>query len=348
MAAMSLASSVKQHAHQVVQRLQASEQPAGGDGGGLSGWINSLLSHINGNILEPVGSFVKTAVDWAFVARYWVHHARRGIGNAIAWLENGQLKWIVGYINTRANTLGAMIRLQHYEFVRRLHAAVNMLRGYAYALFYAERVTRRRADDRLMADYRTRIKWLHQNIEHEAASAYRAGQADRFDVITRLAGLVARLAPVTRFLVRELTRIVLDLLVVDNPVARILLGFVIKHIIARLGIEKPAGELLSRLLSSVTTGGRPKGLSDVIGDMSARLTALESQWADFMDHGGSEVEQAGDQWQHITGLATDAALLGLVTTMAVAPHTFARDLAGTVGTGLNDTIGAVARLIEKR
>jgi hypothetical protein len=344
---MSTASTVRAWAESVRQRLAAEHANPNGSSSGLAGWLNSLLNHLNHNVLSPISAFVRTLVDWSHTSLYWQTHLRRAIGNLTAWFLNGQLKWLKGYINIKANRLHADI-LKARAYAEQLAVmALRLANAYTDRRVSIERAWRLRGDKYLFSEIRTLVKWLHQNIEREAISGYQLGAKDRASVITRVAELIARFAPETRFLVRQVVRGILDLLEVDNPILRIALGFVLRHIVDRLGLEKPIGQLLGRLMGSALATGKPKGLHDVVYDITSRLTALEGQWAQFMADGGAEILQAGEEWQAITTLGTDAALLAVVGLMATKPHAFARDLSNTAGVVINDAIGAITHLIEK-
>jgi hypothetical protein len=332
---------------EVRQRLATEHVSPSSSTGGIAGWLNSIVAGLNHILTGSLAGFLSTETDWAKLVLWWDRQAAHGYGAVATWLVNG----IIAFLESLIGKLYARLRGELAALKRQLIA--DDIYGLRAAIAFArravnlERLSRLREGRWIIADYRTRIKWLHQNIEKEAVSGYALAQKDRANVIIQVADLIANYAPVTRRLVHVIVRGVLDLLVVDDPVLRITLGFVMGHIIKRLGLDKPIGHLLDRLLSSLLGTGKPKGLHDVIADICARLTAGEQQWADFMANGGSEILQAGDEWQALTSLPANAALLGLVATMAVAPNAFARDLAGTVGIGLNDTIGAVVRLIEK-
>src|SRR6266851_3203214 len=345
MAPVSLAGSVRARAAAARAALAAEHAAPQSSGSRLTDWINSLLSHLSHNVLAPLGAFARTEVDLGHLYLYWMRKERAAVGNLIAWLMKGQLAWLKGYINIRANRLrasiGALRRLMIADDIYGLRLAM----AYAAMLVTADRKAWVRAVRWAVSDYRTRDKWLHQNIEREAVSGYTLGQSDRLGTLTGLAGLIASYAPETRALVRILVKGILDLAAVDNPVLRITLGFIMGHIVRRLGLDKPIGDLLSRLLGSVLAGGKPKGLHDVIADISRRLAANEQQWATFMADGGAEILQAGQEWQGITALGTNAAILAFFAAATVTPHTWARDVSGTLGVAVNDTSGAVVHIL---
>jgi hypothetical protein len=66
-------------------------------------------------------------------------------------------------------------------------------------------------------------------------------------------------------------------------------------------------------------------------DVAARLNVLEAQWAQFMNNGGREVENAGEEWAALTDLA--------FLTGAVAFFQIARGDPVGWAAGIQDTAG---------
>jgi len=126
------------------------------------------------------------------------------------------------------------------------------------------------------------------------------------------------------------------LLSVDDPIARITIGFLIKEVIDRLGIDKALGALIHNLLAPLLGQPVPHDLHDVIADLSARMIADETQWAQFFDDGGSQVEQAGKDWRNITGPVSSVAIVAFTAAAVADPSVWAKDIADTVGRVVND------------
>lgn len=326
-------------------KAQATQSPGGG--GGWWEWVNSVATGINHFLGGPFSSFVDSTVNTfkgIYDALHKLHDLEVRIGAAI-------LRWVVGYlrqyVNARIAKLRAFIEWQLRTLIRRIAYVLAMLRVWVKVLVKAEAKARRQADIRLDHEIKTRIKWLHQAIEREAVSAYKGQRKEQNAVITGLLDLVINLNPILRPIVSELVRLILDLAFVDDPPARLLIGFVLKHVIDKLGLDKPIGDLLHNLLAHIIGAGKPTDLHGVIADISARLAAGESQWLQFYKDGGSEVEQAGGQWQSITAWTTDALLLALFGTMTLAPEQFARETTNAMAVVVNDTIHAVHALIRR-
>lgn len=327
------------------QQPQAQAQPQTGNH--WWSWINSAVSGINHFFTGQFSDFIK-GVEKSFDGMMQAFHA---LQHTVARIEIAIMHWVVVYLKRiiyqQVRKLKLLIAADFRRLVAMIMRALYVAKAYAFALTARERRYRIAADVKLDHEIRTRIKWLHQQIEREAASAYRGQRGSQDAVITRLLDLAANLNPVVRPLVSDLVKGILDLAAVDDPVARIALGFLLRHVIDKLGLDKPIGDLLHNLLASVLGHGKPNGLSEVITDMCSRISAGEQQWAQFYADGGSEVEQAGEQWQAITRWTTDALLLGTFGLMAAEPAAFARDVTGAMATVVHDTIRTTEALIRR-
>lgn len=314
--------------------------------GGITGWINSIengLKHfLSVNFKDWVhGLFVWQILEYN-VGRLMVDTFKRIIADVFNALKN----WVMRIVWQLYDKLRSQIAANYRKLATMIMRALYVAKAYAFALVARERRLRIAADIRLDHEIKTRIKWLHQQIEREISSAYRAQRGQQNAVITRLLDLVINLNPVLRPLVSDLITGILDLASVDDPLARIALGFLLRQVVDRLGLDKPIGDLLRGLLASVLGQGKPTDAHAVIADMCSRLAAGENQWAQFYDEGGSEVEQAGSQWQGITNWATDAALLGLFGVMTLEPAAFAQDTTNAMAVVVHDTINAVQALLK--
>lgn len=169
-----------------------------------------------------------------------------------------------------------------------------------------------------------------KEIEQEAADAYNAHLEARLGLARRLADLIAAHNPVVAGLVRDIVAGVVDLAAVENPVARLALGFLLRQLVDRLAVDKVAGRLLEDLLGPVLGTPRSRGVADTVNGLSARLEAVERQWADFMNHGGPEVEQAGSDWKDMDSAVTDAALVAFMAATIADPVAAADDAARVI------------------
>lgn len=344
---MSVWDSMRAWAVIVRQRQQAENVKPQSSQGGIGGFIGSVVAGLNHLLTGPLGGFVTAETDWAKLVIWWDRTVAAGYGKVAAWLING----ILAGLKSLIGKLFARLRGELAALKRQLIA--DDIYGLRLAMAYADKDTRaeakarRAADIRLDLEIKTRIKWLHQQIEREAVSAYRGQAGQQNAIITRLLDLVVNLNPVLRPLVSDVIKGILDLAAVDDPIARIALGFALREVIDRLGLDKPIGDLIRGLLASVLGQGKPHGIHDVIADMCSRIAAGEQQWTRFYADGGSEVEQAGEQWQALTRWTTDAALLGLFGLLAADPAGFARDTTAALGAVVNGTMTAVHALIRE-
>lgn len=186
---------------------------------------------------------------------------------------------------------------------------------------------------------------LHQAIENEAASAYASDLHTRLGGIATLLDDIATHNPIVKGLVGDLVKAVLDLIGIENPLARIALGLVLKEVIGKLGVDKIAGALAADLIDSVAAENHPKNLHDVIAAITRRLAKLEGQWAQFMEHGGSDLEQEGDDLKSITSVIADSAILATFALSVADPQAWATGISDTLGVLTADTITAVHNLI---
>ena len=169
-----------------------------------------------------------------------------------------------------------------------------------------------------------------KEIEQEAADAYNAHLADRLGLARRLADLIAAHNPATAGLVRAIVTGVVDLAGAENPLARLALGFLVRQLVNRLAVDKVAARLLEDLLGPIIGTPRSHGVADTVNGLSTRLEAVERRWADFMDHGGPEVEQAGADWKDMDSVATDAALVAFMALTIADPVAAANDTARVI------------------
>lgn len=169
-----------------------------------------------------------------------------------------------------------------------------------------------------------------KEIEQEAAQAYNAHLGDRLGLAGRLADIIAAHNPAERALVRVIVTAVADLAGAENPLARLALGFAVRELVNRLAVDKVAARLLGDLLGPVIGTPRSHGVADTVNGLGARIEALERTWADFMDHGGPEVEQAGSDWKDMDSVFTDAALVAFMAATIADPVAAAAETARVI------------------
>ena len=219
--------------------------------------------------------------------------------------------------------------------------------AYTRLLVTAERRQRIAADAAEHRAMLAQIRALHQAVENEAASGYNTGSQGRGNNITNLLDDMLTRLPAIKGLERELVTIVLDLAAVDDPLIRFGLGRLLTEIIAKAGVDKATGDLISLLLDSYAAQPRAHDLHGAMLDLARRVTALETQWSNFMRDGGPEVEQAGRGWKDLTSLLTDAAVLGFVGLAVNDPPAWATGVNDTIGAGADAAMTSIVNLIDK-
>lgn len=334
------------HARKVRALIQASGQPSGGVVDSIWNWINGVASGVGRFFTHDIPAGFHTVAAALGAVREAYGDYIDALLRVITWLDRQILTRLLRLITANYNRLlGRIVKGERY-LERLIYVVSQALLADMIALWKRERRARQRAVAELEADTLQRIKLMHQTIEREAASGYRIDYKQRSGIIIGLLRFAGNRNPLVRRLAGDIAAGLLDLLAIDNPVARLALGFLIKHVIDRLGIDKLAGHLISDLLAPILGNPKPKDIHDVIIDLSQRTTSLESQWATFMQNGGSQVEQAGTEWRNITSLLSGAAIVGFVAAAIVDPSKWADDIQGTIGVAANDVGKAAAHLVR--
>lgn len=344
---MTSGSNDAEHRKRVQKAIKKAPPNTGGILGTISHWINSVANHLPGFLQGPfrVWSKIITFGPTLIIREWtWIFHTLERVES---WL------------------LFTLPKLLRREFFRALHALERWVRQqlarqralswrlYYLAVTYAlnlvahERRARIKADEHDQAQARAWDKALHHQIEREAVSGYRASRFQRDTLIQRLADLIVTEDPLVKRLVRDLVSGALDLASVDDPLLRIAVGFLIKRVIDRLGVDKPIGQLLQRLLAPILGTRPPNGLSSVIADLCARADQAEGQWVTFMEHGGPEVEQAGDEWKALASPLIDAGLLAFFGLAVADPAGWATAVDDTLGAVISDTLTEAVSLITR-
>lgn len=269
--------------------------------------------------------------------------------NAIRRLEGWSTATIKQPILNHTNRQLARVWAQFSALRRWVEQQIDYaeaaLKRWAWRLVATERRYRIEGDAAARAYAQAQARWALQTANREAASGYQATRAGRVSVITRLLDAVAGRVPVVRELTGRVITILVDVIEIDNPLLRLAATFLLGRVISALGIDKLMGEAADALLSPLLANPNPKNLHDVITDLSTRVGALEAQWAQFMANGGPQVEQAGQQWRDITGLAVDAALLAFAVGAVADPAATAKDLSAVVRPVGTSTIEAMGRIL---
>lgn len=197
------------------------------------------------------------------------------------------------------------------------------------------------------AQAQTLIKALHQAIENEAASGYRAGKGDRYNPLSELVAELHLRGLIDGLVNTLLVRAIGVLVATGDPALEAVVTRVIGVVIKKSGLGSDLGNYLYGLIIPGQGGPDPKDLPSVVSDISHRLGAIEDWITGFMLDGGPEVKDAGRQWKKITSVTVDAALLGFFGQAVVAPEAWAREVSDTLGTVANDAAAGIVDLLHK-
>lgn len=334
------------HAKRVAKLIAARKSPDSNVFGGIWHWINGVADGIGRIIGGPVSAMGRAILNHLenLVDAY------QELLHALWWLQTlvYRLIWglVRGWIYKLRAQLRAYIRANNAYLIRLIYVTTNQVLMVALSAVRTERRRRVRAVARAEAQAKAEIRALHGVLEREAASGYRIEQSNRVALVIRLLDFTVLRNPALRSVVGDIVSGALDLLSVEDPVARLLLGFLIRHVIDGLGIDKALGHFTDDLLSPLLGDPKPHDLHDVIMDLSRRVLALESQWAQFFTDGGSEVEQAGRDWRDITGPLGTAAVVAFTVQAVTDPVTWARDINDTAGRAASDVVSGAARIFK--
>lgn len=291
----------------------------------LSGTVQIIGDLLTGNLRAAnqmagrIEGFVHSTVPQ--VTRAWVMRLYRQLAAALDATE-AQLARLIATTRAAAETYARhQVRLE----VRARQRAITAEHG------------------QMMAQVRAAL----QTVQREAASAYDGHLPGRLDAIDRLAGLLAGRQPELAGLLRLVSRGVLDLLGVEDPLARLALGFVIRRLADNAAIDRPIAALIGELAGPLLGDPRPRDLHGVIADIALRLDALEGWQQTFMADGGPEILQAGQGWASITSLTADSALLAFFGLMTADPAAWAASITDTVAAPVNDAMIAISGLISR-
>lgn len=274
--------------------------------------------------------------------------AAQDAANRVIGLQNGSVgaatvQWVKGQLAR----LQAWVKGQVWLLNDKIKVAIITADAHAYAMVAADARRWHKAITRARAYAARLAKLTLQTVQRQAASAYDAQLHGRLDLITKVAEDLAGRQPELAGLVKDIATGAVDLLGVEDPLARIALGFALTHLIDRASIDRPIAALTGDLLGPLLGQPKPKDLHGVISDIAQRLGALEANWATFMHDGGPEILQAGKEWASITSILTDAGLLAFFGAMTVDPSRWAADVSAVAGTPVNDAIIAVSGLISR-
>jgi len=153
------------------------------------------------------------------------------------------------------------------------------------------------------------ITYIFQTVNQEAATGYQSTAQDRKSTIQKAASDIVSDLPIVRSIVGRIVGLALDLIEIDQPELRILLGFVLKELIKHLGVEQAAGAALSSLVAPVLGEAPPRNLHDTVARLGSDNNA-NARW--ITDYGQPMVSDlaADERIGQVAGEAL-AGVLGL-------------------------------------
>jgi len=309
-------------------------------------WLNGVASGAEHLFGANVVSAFRTV--WATIKEL-AHLYREVVAKYFSiyyWVQIHVLKFLFHLIMHKYDAAIAKLNQQVKRLIRLIYVTSNTVLTTCLTAIRAERTARVRAVQRAEAMAKLEIRSLHQTIEREAASAYQVQRDQRLNVVIRLLEFAVTRNPELRTIVGDAIKAIIDLIGADDPLARIALGFVINDVIDKLGVDRLVGTLVRDLLAPILGEPKPRNLHDVVMDMGQRLVAAEGFEAQFMEDGGSEVEQAGKLWRDLTSPAAAAGLVAFSALAITHPQGWADTINGTIGKLGTDLVDATASLVK--
>lgn len=347
MATVTINGNSTRHAKRVAKLITEARSSDTGVLDGIWHWINGVASGIDHLLGDKIVAAIR-AVYATFKEEARVYfEVVRTYYRLVYWLQFYVVRRLEQYVNDRLAKAEAAERRDFRYLVRLIYVVATYVLQSALRAVTRERRERQRAIHHAESLAEMRLRAMHGTIEREAASGYRLHRNQRVSIITRLLDYAITRNPALKDIVSAIVSGLLDLLAVDDPPVRFLLGFLITKVIDRLGIDKASGVLAGDLLKPILGTPEPKNLHDVIADISQRLAASDDQWAQFMENGGSQVEQAGRDWRDITGVVGNVAIVAFTAQAVADPNGWAKEIASTAGVAANDMLAAAAQLFRE-
>ena len=334
----------KRHSVKVAKLIRDSKPGSTDPLVGVWTWVNSVANGVDHFFTDTIPNGFKAVLQHLENLDASVRDVLDGMRRIVFWVDiliwHTVRSWLA---RERQRAQADNRRLSHY-LIGVIYLSTQTVLTLCMRAIRAERRERIRQVKYAEARARSEIRAMHGVIEREAASGYQTENDQRISLIHRLLDFAAERNPELRSITRDIATGLLDLLSIDDPVLRIVTGFLIKQIVDRLGIDKAVGTLISDLIKPLTGSQPPKNLHDTIMDISARLAALEKHWAQFMQDGGSQVEQAGSDWRNITSIVSSIAIVAFTAEAVVAPNLWAAQISDTIGAAANDVVTRAVRL----
>lgn len=334
-------------------------------------WANNAFSAAAGALSNPLGaitalwhyiSSVHSLVSWLFgnpLLQFALNHAkwlsawfdgmvaaRDALHRLAAWINATWIRPAVVMLSARIAALRAWTALQLRLLTAYVNYEIAVLRAFTVALVAAERAQRIKAVAAEHAAMLAGLKATLATVQRQASTGYNSTRHARVSTITGLAQDLQALEPALDKILPKLLADVIDIENIDDPVLRWLANKALSEVLAHTGADHVSGSLLGVLISQLAGAGPPKTLSDVEKDVGERLNALEQQWADFMKHGGPEVENAGDQWKGLTGVIADVSILAVFGLAVTEPAAWATGVSDTIGVAGNAALDVVVKALR--
>lgn len=322
-------------------------------GGSFFDALNKVW-HLSASIVMALGWLVLQIISPGFTIVYNEEQALFQIVRALrdAIDRVGWWVWETMILPTRADYITRIFVLQQIMLVK-----FQQLTNLVYVLYFVERQytevlvaterNQRIADIKAARAYALALtQQLHQTIENEAVSGYKAGLGIRTTMLQQLAedlNVRGILDTVTTKLLIKAADALVD---VEDPLLAAVANRIIGEIIRKSGLGADLGDLLDRLIDPSSNGGTPKDLPGVIEAITHRIGELEDWVSQFMLDGGPEVEDAGRQWKVLNSLVVDAGLLAFFGQAVLQPEAWAREVNDVVETVADATIGSIMDLIR--
>ena len=277
---------------------------------------HTLISWVVGNLSYQTARTLKYHRQWV----WWIEHY--GLPNA--WKAGkGYILYWVG---------------ESEKFTTRsVKTAEQYLRQYAYSLY----ITNVKAIDswakylmQRFAQQQNQIDAIIPRITQQVTSGYKPTKAEATDVLDKVITVIVSHDALLRDIAKALAKAALDVLEVDNPIARTALIVILVEVIKKLGIETEIGKFVNTVIGALTGEYYSKSIHDVFSSISERLAALEGNWTAFFDNGGQAVEDFGNTIKPATILAE----LGLITAYTGFAIADPKDTADVTASVLNEIL----------
>jgi hypothetical protein len=306
--------------------------------------VHGMMSWLAGN---PFLRFFKTALENLTTIGLALQVIRDVLHRVGGWIWAHEVRPVRDQLQRKITALRAWAVVEFGRTWALIQVRYLQALAFTVKQVAAERAQRIKAVQAEHAAMLAGDKATLATVQKQAAGAYNAGVHARVGIAGQLLDDLVTRTPLIKDLVNAVIDGALKLADVEDPVLGFLLTKLVNEIVSKVGVDRLAAEAAQSLLAPVIGGKRPAGLHDVVADIDARLTAMEKQWADFMKKGGPEVEDAGEQWKGLTGLAADAGMLAFVGLAVAEPAAWAQGISDTVGVAGDAALTAAVSLIGK-